>query len=237
MPSGYYSSNSGIQTQGDCVVPAGGYVWLVSKGAISLRPGFRAQLGSEFGAVIGGYSKLPRTLDHDQDGLPDWWELVHFGSLGQGANQDTDGDGITNINEYAQQTNPTDGLTLVADADHGLEASWEKDSGELVGQTVNLLNGNVIEGRSDLRLPSPHRLGLSLHSTYNSLSSSCGDMGCGWTHTYSVNLTPSYTIGTEAYLRVIDATGRAHYFHEDTPGVFVGAFHIPDPIFLDTDLQ
>jgi len=46
-------------------------------------------------------------IDSDGDGLPDWWELQYFGNLNQGANDDPDGDGVTNLQEYQQGRNPT----------------------------------------------------------------------------------------------------------------------------------
>jgi hypothetical protein len=46
-------------------------------------------------------------VDTDGDGLPDNWELQYFGNLSQGANDDPDGDGITNLQEYQQGRNPT----------------------------------------------------------------------------------------------------------------------------------
>ena len=46
-------------------------------------------------------------IDVDGDGLPDNWELQYFGNLSQGANDDPDGDGITNLQEYQQGRNPT----------------------------------------------------------------------------------------------------------------------------------
>jgi len=46
-------------------------------------------------------------IDTDGDGLPDNWELQYFGNLSQGANDDPDGDGITNLQEYQQGRNPT----------------------------------------------------------------------------------------------------------------------------------
>ena len=45
---------------------------------------------------------LPRgafAVDGDGDGLPDEWETVWFGSLSQGAGDDPDGDGLTNLDE------------------------------------------------------------------------------------------------------------------------------------------
>ena len=38
--------------------------------------------------------------DKDKDGLPDDWEIFYFGDLEQGANDDPDGDGLTNLQEY-----------------------------------------------------------------------------------------------------------------------------------------
>ena len=44
--------------------------------------------------------------DSDDDGLPDCWELEHFGNLDQGADDDPDEDGLINIEEYDKKTNP-----------------------------------------------------------------------------------------------------------------------------------
>jgi hypothetical protein len=46
-------------------------------------------------------------LDTDDDSLPDTWEIQYFGDLDETANGDTDNDGFTNIEEYANGTNPT----------------------------------------------------------------------------------------------------------------------------------
>jgi Bacterial TSP3 repeat len=46
-------------------------------------------------------------LDTDGDGLPDLWERNYFGTLSQGANDDYDGDGWTNLQEYQNGTDPT----------------------------------------------------------------------------------------------------------------------------------
>jgi len=61
--------------------------------------------------------------DVDADGLPDWWEALYFGNLNQGANDDPDGDGITNLQEYQQGRNPT--------------KSALSDSGDFVGLKVH----------------------------------------------------------------------------------------------------
>ncbi len=46
-------------------------------------------------------------IDSDGDGLPDSWELAHFGNLNQTATGDPDGDGVSNLQEFLDGTNPT----------------------------------------------------------------------------------------------------------------------------------
>jgi uncharacterized repeat protein (TIGR02543 family) len=49
------------------------------------------------------------TDDNDLDGLPDAWELQYFGTIStQIANGDPDRDGVTNLEEYQEGTNPND---------------------------------------------------------------------------------------------------------------------------------
>lgn len=42
--------------------------------------------------------------DVDNDGMPDFWELLEYGNLSTNNNDDTDGDGYTNLEEYLNQT-------------------------------------------------------------------------------------------------------------------------------------
>jgi hypothetical protein len=45
-------------------------------------------------------------LDSDGDGLPDDWELQHFGDLSRDGTGDFDGDGISDLDEYLNGTDP-----------------------------------------------------------------------------------------------------------------------------------
>jgi len=46
-------------------------------------------------------------VDADGDGMPDAWELQYFGNLNQTANGDYDRDGVTNLQEFINGTDPT----------------------------------------------------------------------------------------------------------------------------------
>lgn len=46
--------------------------------------------------------------DSDQDGLPDAWELATFGNLWQSGSDDFDGDGVSNLDELLEGTDPLD---------------------------------------------------------------------------------------------------------------------------------
>ena len=52
--------------------------------------------------------KITILEDVDRDGLPDDWEMEHFGNLDQGADDDFDEDGYTNSEEYENGTDPTE---------------------------------------------------------------------------------------------------------------------------------
>ncbi|MFC1747985.1 S-layer homology domain-containing protein [Pseudomonadota bacterium] len=70
--------------------------------------------------VEGGSDPLDASddqqLDSDNDGMPDWWEIFHglnpFDP--SDANEDPDGDGLTNLEEYGYGTDPN-----IADTDGG----------------------------------------------------------------------------------------------------------------------
>ncbi|MFV1871862.1 MAG: fibronectin type III domain-containing protein [Oleiphilus sp.] len=70
-------------------------------------------------------SAASQTADSDADGLPDAWEIEHGlnPQNSNDANQDLDNDGLTNLEEYAAQTDPNE-----ADSDSdGMPDGWEAD--------------------------------------------------------------------------------------------------------------
>jgi len=62
------------------------------------------------------------SLDSDNDGMPDWWEIAHgLDPFSNDANLDLDGDGLSNLQEYQLGTDPSNTDT---DGD-GLSDGWE----------------------------------------------------------------------------------------------------------------
>jgi len=61
------------------------------------------------------------TGDTDNDGLPDSWERTHFGDLSQNGAGDSDADGLTNLVEYMNNTDPEN---IDTDGD-GMQDGWE----------------------------------------------------------------------------------------------------------------
>jgi hypothetical protein len=59
--------------------------------------------------AYGAITSAPVALwsDANGNGIPDWWEMKYFGNLNQPALADYDGDGVNNLDEYLEGTNPT----------------------------------------------------------------------------------------------------------------------------------
>jgi fibronectin type 3 domain-containing protein len=68
---------------------------------------------AERGTVNQYLNRKYALTDDDTDGLPDWWELQYFGNLAQAGSDDSDSDGLTNIEEFNRflipNLNDTDG--------------------------------------------------------------------------------------------------------------------------------
>ena len=55
---------------------------------------------------------LDPNADTDTDGLPDVWEVAHFGSIRALPGADADGDGTNNLMEYLAGTDPADAASV-----------------------------------------------------------------------------------------------------------------------------
>ncbi len=68
--------------------------------------------------------------DDDGDGLPDAWELVHFGGLSlQDGDDDADRDGASNLDEYYSMTHPVDAdsrlaISAIRQSNGAIELEW-----------------------------------------------------------------------------------------------------------------
>jgi List-Bact-rpt repeat protein len=51
-------------------------------------------------------------LDSRGVGMPDWWQMQYFGNLNQSPYGDYDGDGVDNLDEYLEGTNPTNAASF-----------------------------------------------------------------------------------------------------------------------------
>ncbi len=86
--------------------------------------------------------------DSDFDGMNDAWELIHFGTLAAGPNDDPDDDGSTNSQEYDFRLDPNDYLSSRDSDSDGLSDGWEIHYFKLPGET-GLNNINDILPRQD----------------------------------------------------------------------------------------
>jgi hypothetical protein len=101
---------------------------------------YRVVVTNSYGSITSAPAML--WLDSDGDGLPDSWELAYFGNLNQTASGDFDGDGVSNLQEFLDGTNPADTnsvlyqLTILSDG--GAVQAVPNKGGYTNGETVTL---------------------------------------------------------------------------------------------------
>ena len=84
----------------------------------------------------GIFGQIPQE-DSDKDGLPDYWEINYFGDLSHDGNQDGDRDGLTDRQEYLNNTNPAlydtdeDGLSDGLELEYQYNPLWQDAFGDV----------------------------------------------------------------------------------------------------------
>ena len=96
--------------------------------------------------------------DSDQDGMLDTWEIARFGDLSAGGEDDNDGDGSSNLEEFNADTDPLDAgdflrILTVEQSANGVAITWPANPGRSysVYRNDDLTQGNWIliqEGRT-----------------------------------------------------------------------------------------
>ena len=141
-----------------------GWTTWVSQPAFSLNGSSLAFQSWDSGLVNGDFNRAGDVfagdlsgwpaLDSDGDGIPDWWMIEYFGHpTGQAgdlslAQDDADGDGMSNLQEYLAGTDPTNpnsllALSIATDATGtNLFLGWNAVSGKnyQILSTTNLSN-------------------------------------------------------------------------------------------------
>ncbi len=101
--------------------------------------------------------------DTDADGLPDWWESLYFdSSTSASPEEDSDGDGITNLEEYVAGTRPVSHTTTYYvstngdDSWDGLSPGWDGQHGPkaTIKAAMDLTDG--IKGDEVVLLPGSY---------------------------------------------------------------------------------
>ncbi len=91
----------------DVLIQAGyasGYPWTdTTADDANYAPANIGQVKNMFAFDLGN-----NVTDSDGNGLSDDWEITHFGQIGVDPAADPDGDGLTNLQEYQDSTNPLD---------------------------------------------------------------------------------------------------------------------------------
>src|SRR2546423_3271959 len=89
---------------GTSVTGQTGDALLILNTATSNQGAYSVVVTNSSGSVTSAIAQL--YIDSNGNGLPDSWELTYFGNLNQNAAGDADGDGISNLQEFFDGTNP-----------------------------------------------------------------------------------------------------------------------------------
>ncbi len=99
--------------------------------------------------ISGGLLNLQRIIDTKANGLPDWWETDHFGTLGVDPQLDGDGDGMTHFEEFLAGTDPRSSSSRLtfdqtAWVANGLNHDFRLSFGSVSGVTYRVEYNNTL---------------------------------------------------------------------------------------------
>ena len=101
---------------------------------------YRVVLTNPSGSVTSAPAML--WIDNDFDGVADSWELAFFTNLNQTATADFDGDGVSNLQEFLDGTNPTNSISaryrILLFVDGGTVTKTPDQSSYTNGESVTL---------------------------------------------------------------------------------------------------
>jgi uncharacterized delta-60 repeat protein len=146
-------------------------------------------LSNTFGAITSTPAVL--YLDSNRNDLPDSWELSYFGSLTNSIYADPDHDGISNLQEFLDGTNPTNNASALYTlaVNQGVEVQPVLDrfpSGTTVTLTALPAGGQVFIGWSNALTGArnPASLVISSNTTVTALRGSRG-LSPDWAPTFT----------------------------------------------------
>jgi subtilisin family serine protease len=108
--------------------------------------------------ITNGRLNLLGIVDPNNNGLPDWWETTYFQSLGSvSPDEDWDGDGATNLQEFLAGTSPTDaasGLRVSAESRSVSGNAFSLTWPAVPGKTYQVWAGDAPDGPWQSTLPN-----------------------------------------------------------------------------------
>lgn len=167
--------------------------------------------------------------DSDTDGTPDDWERFWFGGLTQSGSDDFDKDGITNLDEYAADTDPTTDFSFTWKTGSG---TWDSTTANWTGPTTTWRNGGddtAIFGGTAGTVTAAAGVSLS-RMTFNSTSYQIGGAALALTGT-----SPGVTTAANVSATIDSVLTGSRGFTKSGPGILTltAASNFSGPLEVD----
>jgi hypothetical protein len=151
------SGVAGVTVNGNSASSTNGYSsWMAVVSGLSVGTNTLTVLAGDNAAPANIITNIIRVIyavgdfDGNGDGLPDAWQIKWFGSVtvpGSGPNNDPDGDGLSNLQEYLAGTDPTSTTSaLRITAVERIGADIRVSFTSVVGKSYRLERCNVVGG-------------------------------------------------------------------------------------------